>query len=174
MVRNLGTGQKRRIKEEEAIVKVLPYSTLRILDSLEQIHHLITRRVIGEGIENRTNLQVTFCKRRNGVLKKAHELSVSCDAEVALVVFSSRGRIYEYAANIVRATIGRYKKACNEIADHGYASEVNAQYYQQEASKLRQQINQLQSSNRNLLGESVGSKNLRDIKQLERTLVFPE
>uniref|UniRef100_A0A804R3P4 MADS-box domain-containing protein n=1 Tax=Zea mays TaxID=4577 RepID=A0A804R3P4_MAIZE len=40
-------------------------------------------------IENMTNRQVTFCKRRNGLLKKAYELSVLCDAEVALVVFSS-------------------------------------------------------------------------------------
>jgi len=50
-------------------------------------------------IENTTNRQVTFCKRRNGLLKKAYELSVLCDAEVALVVFSSRGRLYEYANN---------------------------------------------------------------------------
>ena len=50
-------------------------------------------------IENTTNRQVTFCKRRNGLLKKAYELSVLCDAEVALIVFSSRGRLYEYANN---------------------------------------------------------------------------
>lgn len=50
-------------------------------------------------IENTTNRQVTFCKRRNGLLKKAYELSVLCDAEIALVVFSSRGRLYEYSNN---------------------------------------------------------------------------
>ncbi|KAJ6877821.1 hypothetical protein NC651_030538 [Populus alba x Populus x berolinensis] len=50
-------------------------------------------------IENTTNRQVTFCKRRNGLLKKAYELSVLCDAEVSLIVFSSRGRLYEYANN---------------------------------------------------------------------------
>lgn len=50
-------------------------------------------------IENTTNRQVTFCKRRNGLLKKAYELSVLCDAEVALIVFSTRGRLYEYANN---------------------------------------------------------------------------
>lgn len=50
-------------------------------------------------IENTTNRQVTFCKRRNGLLKKAYELSVLCDAEVALVVFSARGRLYDYANN---------------------------------------------------------------------------
>jgi hypothetical protein len=50
-------------------------------------------------IENTTNRQVTFCKRRNGLLKKAYELSVLCEAEVALIVFSSRGRLYEYSNN---------------------------------------------------------------------------
>ncbi|XP_042411484.1 agamous-like MADS-box protein MADS1 isoform X1 [Zingiber officinale] len=121
-------------------------------------------------IENTTNRQVTFCKRRNGLLKKAYELSVLCDAEVALVVFSSRGRLYEYATNSARTTIERYKKACRDTANTGHASEVNAQYYQQESSKLRQQINQLQSTNRHLLGESLASMSLRDIKQLETRL----
>uniref|UniRef100_A0A2N9HDB2 MADS-box domain-containing protein n=1 Tax=Fagus sylvatica TaxID=28930 RepID=A0A2N9HDB2_FAGSY len=50
-------------------------------------------------IENTTNRQVTFCKRRNGLMKKAFELSVLCDCELALVCFSSRGRLYEYASN---------------------------------------------------------------------------
>ncbi|KAH1217816.1 Floral homeotic protein AGAMOUS [Glycine max] len=91
-------------------------------------------------IENTTNRQVTFCKRRNGLLKKAYELSVLCDAEVALIVFSSRGRLYEYANNSVKATIERYKKASSDSSGAGSASEANAQFYQQEADKLRQQI----------------------------------
>ncbi|KAK3042432.1 hypothetical protein RJ639_000156 [Escallonia herrerae] len=62
-------------------------------------------------IENNTNRQVTFCKRRNGLLKKAYELSVLCEAEVALIVFSARGRLYEYSNSSVKATIERYKKA---------------------------------------------------------------
>ncbi|KAG6481293.1 hypothetical protein ZIOFF_057889 [Zingiber officinale] len=179
-------------------------------------------------IENTTNRQVTFCKRRNGLLKKAYELSVLCDADVALVVFSSRGRLYEYATNrelcsteleqkteepmgrthcvlalhreykkraevgrsisgrkgeeqlpqearresvrLVKATIERYKKACNETTNNGFVSEANAQYYQQEASKLRQQINSILSTNRNLMGESLDSMSIRDLKQLESRL----
>jgi hypothetical protein len=49
-------------------------------------------------IENPTSRQVTFSKRRNGLLKKAFELSVLCDAEVALIVFSARGKLYEFAS----------------------------------------------------------------------------
>ncbi|KAL2559174.1 Developmental protein SEPALLATA 3 [Forsythia ovata] len=47
-------------------------------------------------IENKINRQVTFAKRRNGLLKKAYELSVLCDAEVALIIFSSRGKLYDH------------------------------------------------------------------------------
>ncbi|KAM0934587.1 putative transcription factor MADS-type1 family [Dioscorea sansibarensis] len=50
-------------------------------------------------IENTTSRQVTFSKRRNGLLKKAFELSVLCDAEVALIVFSPRGKLYEFASS---------------------------------------------------------------------------
>ncbi|KAI5655226.1 hypothetical protein M9H77_32413 [Catharanthus roseus] len=44
-------------------------------------------------IENTTNRQVTFSKRRNGLIKKAYELSVLCDVDVALLMFSPSGRL---------------------------------------------------------------------------------
>ncbi|KAK7301270.1 hypothetical protein RJT34_12131 [Clitoria ternatea] len=39
-------------------------------------------------IENATNRQVTFSKRRNGLIKKAYELSILCDIDIALIMFS--------------------------------------------------------------------------------------
>ncbi|XP_023519255.1 floral homeotic protein AGAMOUS-like [Cucurbita pepo subsp. pepo] len=118
-------------------------------------------------IENTTNRQVTFCKRRNGLLKKAYELSVLCDAEVALIVFSTRGRLYEYANNSVRATISRYKKACSDPLSAGFVSEANTQFYEQESAKLRAQIGNMQNLNRHLLGESIGSLSVKDLKSLQ-------
>ncbi|XP_015632498.1 MADS-box transcription factor 3 isoform X1 [Oryza sativa Japonica Group] len=121
-------------------------------------------------IENTTNRQVTFCKRRNGLLKKAYELSVLCDAEVALIVFSSRGRLYEYANNSVKSTVERYKKANSDTSNSGTVAEVNAQHYQQESSKLRQQISSLQNANRTIVGDSINTMSLRDLKQVENRL----
>ncbi|KAH6773584.1 K-box region and MADS-box transcription factor family protein [Perilla frutescens var. hirtella] len=118
-------------------------------------------------IENTTNRQVTFCKRRNGLLKKAYELSVLCDAEVALVVFSSRGRLYEYSNNSVKATIDKYKKASSDSSNNGSISEANTQYYQQESSKLRAQISNMQNQNKHMIGEALGALNLKDLKNLE-------
>ncbi|XP_059596871.1 agamous-like MADS-box protein MADS1 isoform X1 [Vitis vinifera] len=135
-----------------------------------------SQRKMGRGkieikrIENTTNRQVTFCKRRNGLLKKAYELSVLCDAEVALIVFSSRGRLYEYANNSVRTTIERYKKVCSDSSNTGSVSEANAQFYQQEASKLRRQIRDIQNLNRHILGEALSSLNFKELKNLETRL----
>uniref|UniRef100_A0AAU7LJT9 MADS54 n=1 Tax=Hippophae rhamnoides TaxID=193516 RepID=A0AAU7LJT9_9ROSA len=50
-------------------------------------------------IENAASRQVTFSKRRNGLLKKAFELSVLCDAEVSLIIFSTRGKLYEFSSS---------------------------------------------------------------------------
>lgn len=49
-------------------------------------------------IENASSRQVTFSKRRTGLLKKAYELSVLCDAEVGLIIFSPRGKLYEFSS----------------------------------------------------------------------------
>ncbi|KAC9307200.1 hypothetical protein E3N88_25544 [Mikania micrantha] len=50
-------------------------------------------------IENKINRQVTFSKRRSGLMKKAHEISVLCDVDVALIVFSAKGKLAEYATD---------------------------------------------------------------------------
>ena len=48
--------------------------------------------------EDKSSRQVTFSKRRSGLIKKTRELSVLCDVEIALVIFSSRGRLYEFSS----------------------------------------------------------------------------
>lgn len=47
-------------------------------------------------IENHTNRQVTYSKRRNGIFKKAQELTVLCDAKVSLIMFSNTGKFHEF------------------------------------------------------------------------------
>ena len=50
-------------------------------------------------IDNITARQVTFSKRRRGLFKKAKELATLCDAEIGLIVFSSTGKLYDYASS---------------------------------------------------------------------------
>jgi hypothetical protein len=50
-------------------------------------------------IESAAARQVTFSKRRRGLFKKAEELSVLCDADVALIVFSSTSKLSQFASS---------------------------------------------------------------------------
>ncbi|KAM0863871.1 hypothetical protein ACQ4PT_044295 [Festuca glaucescens] len=61
-------------------------------------------------IEDRTSRQVRFSKRRSGLFKKAFELSLLCDAEVALLVFSPAGKLYEYSSSSIEGTYDRYQQ----------------------------------------------------------------
>nr|XP_016447821.1 PREDICTED: floral homeotic protein DEFICIENS-like [Nicotiana tabacum] len=49
-------------------------------------------------IENSTNRQVTYSKRRNGIIKKAKELTVLCDAKISLLMLSSTRKFHEYTS----------------------------------------------------------------------------
>lgn len=50
-------------------------------------------------IENSNSRQVTFSKRRTGLLKKAQELAILCDAEVAVIIFSNTGKLFEFSSS---------------------------------------------------------------------------
>ncbi|OMP12365.1 Transcription factor, MADS-box, partial [Corchorus capsularis] len=68
-------------------------------------------RVQMKRIENPVHRQVTFCKRRAGLLKKAKELSVLCDAEIGVVIFSAHGKLYELATKgTMQGLIEKYSK----------------------------------------------------------------
>uniref|UniRef100_A0A2C9UVZ9 MADS-box domain-containing protein n=1 Tax=Manihot esculenta TaxID=3983 RepID=A0A2C9UVZ9_MANES len=55
-------------------------------------------KIVIRRIDNSTSRQVTFSKRRKGLIKKAKELAILCDAEVGLAIFSSSGKLYEFAS----------------------------------------------------------------------------
>nr|ACG48013.1 MADS-box transcription factor 32 [Zea mays] len=52
-------------------------------------------------IENPTQRQSTFYKRRDGLFKKARELSVLCDVDLLLLLFSTSGKLYHYLSPTV-------------------------------------------------------------------------
>lgn len=109
-------------------------------------------------IENTTNRQVTFSKRRNGLLKKAYELSVLCDAEVAVIIFSNRGKLYEFAN---KRTIERYKKVCAK--DMRWETSTSSK----NCENLRQEIDILTKVNRNLMGDNLSALSMKELDLLE-------
>lgn len=42
---------------------------------------------------------MTFSKRKLGLMKKAYELSVLCDCEIGLIIFSSTNKLFQYASS---------------------------------------------------------------------------
>nr|CAJ38368.1 MADS-box transcription factor [Plantago major] len=121
-------------------------------------------------IENATSRQVTFSKRRNGLLKKAFELSVLCDAEVALIIFSPRGKLYEFASSSLQDTIERYQSHIKELQAENPPLEQNTQQLQYETAGLLRKIEQLEAAKRKLLGEGIGACSLEELQQLETQL----
>ncbi|XP_044501429.1 agamous-like MADS-box protein MADS3 [Mangifera indica] len=125
-------------------------------------------RVELKRIENKINRQVTFSKRRNGLLKKAYELSVLCDAEVALIIFSSRGKLYEFGSAGISKTIERYQRCCFNPQDNSIERETQSWY--QEVTKLKSKYESLQRTQRNLLGEDLGPLSVKELQNLEKQL----
>ncbi|KAK3403827.1 hypothetical protein EUGRSUZ_K00202 [Eucalyptus grandis] len=126
-------------------------------------------------IENVTSRQVTFSKRRPGLLKKAYELSVLCDAEVATIIFSQKGRLYEFSSNSeIRKTIDRYRRSTNDAATYQANIKQNILRLKQETTNMERKIELLEVSLRKLSGQCLGSCSMDEIQeigdQLERSL----
>lgn len=119
-------------------------------------------------IENDSSRQVTFSKRRNGLLKKAFELSVLCDAEVALIIFSPTGKLYEFASSSTTKTIDRYQRHMKELQGaKNQVSEENMLHFKEEAAALEKKIRCLEASKRKLLGEALEGCSIEELQQLE-------
>ena len=56
------------------------------------------KKIIIEPIPEERNRQVTFMKRKAGLLKKAMELSILCQCEVSVIIFSQQDKLFEYAS----------------------------------------------------------------------------
>lgn len=50
----------------------------------------------------------TFLKRKGGLFKKAHELSVLCSVDVAVVIFGNNKKLYEYSSSDMGEILQRY------------------------------------------------------------------
>ncbi|CAN0929416.1 Agamous-like MADS-box protein MADS2 [Linum grandiflorum] len=133
-------------------------------------------RVELKRIENKINRQVTFAKRRNGLLKKAYELSVLCDAEVALILFSSRGKLYEFcSSSSIMKTIEKYQRYTYGQLDEPNQTSKESQLYldqskYQDYLKLKDKVEDLKRSQRHLLGEELGNLGAKELDQMENQL----
>ncbi|KAK0896346.1 resistance to lethality of mkk1p386 overexpression [Friedmanniomyces endolithicus] len=67
------------------------------------------RKIEIKPIRDDRNRSVTFLKRKGGLFKKAHELSVLCSVDVAVIIFGTNKKLYEYSSSDVNEIIGRFQ-----------------------------------------------------------------
>jgi hypothetical protein len=61
-------------------------------------------------------------KRKYGLMKKAYELSVLCDCEIALIIFNSNNKLVQYASTEIDKILMKYTEVChNVMADRSRA-----------------------------------------------------
>ncbi|KAH7652916.1 MADS-box transcription factor plant protein [Dioscorea alata] len=126
-------------------------------------------KIVIRRIDNSTSRQVTFSKRRNGLLKKAKELAILCDADIGLIVFSSTGRLYDYSSTNMKSIIDRYIKA-KDVHNQELSLSSEIKFWQKEATSLRQQLHDLQETHRQLLGEDLLGLTVKDLQNIENQL----
>ncbi|XP_077224780.1 K-box region and MADS-box transcription factor family protein isoform X1 [Tasmannia lanceolata] len=120
-------------------------------------------------IDNATARQVTFSKRRRGLFKKAAELSILCDAEVGLIIFSTTGKMFEYSSSSMKEAIERYNmhsKDPPKVDQPSLELHLENSHYARLSKELAEKNLQL----RQMRGEELQGLTVEDLQQLERTL----
>uniref|UniRef100_A0A5B7B4N4 Putative agamous-like MADS-box protein AGL15 n=1 Tax=Davidia involucrata TaxID=16924 RepID=A0A5B7B4N4_DAVIN len=120
-------------------------------------------------IENTNSRQVTFSKRRAGLLKKANELAVLCDAEVAVIIFSNTGRLFEFSSSGMKQTLSRYDKYLDSSEDALVVYNAEKQE-SQEVDILKEEIAKLKLKQLQLLGKDINGLGLKELHHLEQQL----
>ncbi|XP_019176765.1 PREDICTED: agamous-like MADS-box protein AGL12 isoform X2 [Ipomoea nil] len=126
-------------------------------------------------ISNPVHRQVTFCKRRGGLLKKAKELSVLCDAEVAVLVFSAHGKLYDLATQgNMQGMIDKYVNftrgaRVTEVSEQE-PREKHVQDAKEEINMLKNGITILQEGLRFMHGGGIGTMSIYKLDALEKYL----
>ncbi|PON37515.1 MADS-box transcription factor [Parasponia andersonii] len=115
-------------------------------------------------INNITARQVTFSKRRRGLFKKAQELSTLCDAEMALIVFSSTGKLYDYSSSSMQKVIERRYFQSEHPAKSSQPSVDELERYASLSKELAEKTTEI----RQMKGEKLEDLGLDELKRLEK------
>ncbi|XP_048566156.1 MADS-box transcription factor 23-like isoform X2 [Triticum urartu] len=131
---------------------------------------MVRGKTVIEKIENTASRQVTFSKRKSGLFKKARELGVLCDAQVAVLLFSNTGRLYDYSSSNsgMKSLLERYQHV--KEGQQLMSASTEAKFWQAEGERLRQQLHNLQENHRQLLGQHLCGLGLEDLSGLEKQL----
>ncbi|XP_061948843.1 MADS-box protein JOINTLESS-like isoform X2 [Populus nigra] len=130
----------------------------------------MTRRKIQiKKIDDTMARQVTFSKRRRGLFKKAYELSTLCDAEIALMVFSASGKLYEYSNSSMVQVIEKRNLHPKNIDMFGQPS-LELQPDGAVYATLNKEIAEKTRELSQVRGEDLQGLNLEELHKLEKLI----
>ncbi|XP_078442816.1 MADS-box transcription factor 16-like isoform X2 [Wolffia australiana] len=118
-------------------------------------------------IENTTNRQVTYSKRRGGLFKKAKELTVLCDAQVCLLMVSSTNKFSEYSSpsTNTKDIFERYQQA------------TRTDIWEEHYNKMQKELAQLKDTNTRLhreisqrMGDDLDDLDIKQLRDLEQDI----
>jgi len=120
-------------------------------------------------IESAAARQVTFSKRRRGLFKKAEELSVLCDADVALIVFSSTGKLSQFASSSMNEIIDKYSTHSKNLGKADQPSlDLNLEH--SKYANFNDQLAEASRQLRQMRGEELEGLSVDELQQLEKNL----
>ncbi|XP_050375789.1 MADS-box protein SVP-like [Argentina anserina] len=117
-------------------------------------------------IDNLPARQVTFSKRRRGFLKKAAELSVLCDCEYAVIIFSATGKLFQSSSSNTKDVIARYIEH-NENVEK---LELPSLKLQPDRIKLSKELADKSRILRQMNGEDLEGLNIDELQILEKDI----
>ncbi|KAK9219494.1 hypothetical protein WN943_008139 [Citrus x changshan-huyou] len=117
-------------------------------------------------IDNITARQVTFSKRRRGLFKKAEELSVLCDAEVGVIIFSATGKLFESSSSSMKDIIARYNMHSSNIGKLNHPS-LELQLENSKYLSLSREIADKSRQLRQMRGEDLHGLTIEELQHLE-------
>ncbi|CBI34005.3 hypothetical protein VitviT2T_004070 [Vitis vinifera] len=120
-------------------------------------------------IDNTAARQVTFSKRRRGLFKKAQELSTLCDAEIALIVFSAAGKLFEYSSSSVSQVIERHNQH-PQTPEKPEPPSLELQLENSTCAALSKEIAQQTQRLRQMKGEELQGLKIEELIELEELL----
>ncbi|KAJ1703822.1 hypothetical protein LUZ63_003601 [Rhynchospora breviuscula] len=118
-------------------------------------------------IENSSNRQVTFSKRKNGIIKKAREISVLCDCTVSIIIFSSSGKHFEFCSpsTTLPALLEKYQNNSGKKLWDAKHESLSA-----EIERIRKENDNMQIELRHLRGEDINSLQPQELIAIEASL----
>ncbi|XP_059069595.1 MADS-box protein AGL24 [Cryptomeria japonica] len=105
---------------------------------------------------------VTSSKRRKGLIKKAKEVSVLCDADVGLITFSATGRLFEYSTSSMKMILKKYSETFTGI--------LNIEADIEDLGRIKEEMQNNHRTLRHMDGEDLQELTMQELQEMEQKL----